>query len=56
VLNDRRTILARVVVHHLQQELGQPVVVKNRSRPSGNIGTAAVVRAAPDGYTILSAR
>ena len=56
VLNDRRTILARVVVHHLQPEFGQPVVVKNRSRPSGNIGTAAVVRAAPDGYTILSAR
>ena len=56
VLNDRRTILARVVTHHLQQEFGQPVVVENRSGASGKIGIAAVARAVPDGYTILSAR
>ena len=46
-------ILARVIAHHLQAALGQPVVVENRSGASGNIGTALVARAAPDGYTFL---
>jgi tripartite-type tricarboxylate transporter receptor subunit TctC len=46
-------ILARVVAHYLEQELGQPVVVENRSGASGNIGTAVVARSVPDGYTIL---
>jgi len=46
-------ILARVVADHLQGLLRQPVIVENRSGASGNIGTATVARAAPDGYTIL---
>jgi len=46
-------ILARVVALHLQESLGQPVVIENRTGASGNIGTAMVARAAPDGYTFL---
>jgi len=40
-------ILARIVSEHLQRSLKQPVVVENRTGASGNIGTAAVARAAP---------
>jgi tripartite-type tricarboxylate transporter receptor subunit TctC len=46
-------ILARIVAQHLLQSMGQPVIIENRTGASGNIGTAAVARAAPDGYTIL---
>ena len=46
-------ILARIVGEHLRQALGQPVVIENRTGASGNIGTATVARAAPDGYTFL---
>ena len=46
-------ILARIVTEHLQRSLRQPVIVENRTGASGNIGTAAVARSAPDGYTLL---
>jgi len=46
-------ILARIVGQQLHAAMGQPVVIENRTGASGNIGTAAVTRAAPDGYTLL---
>ena len=46
-------IVARTVGPRLGQKLGRPVVVENRAGASGNIGTEAVTRAAPDGNTLL---
>ena len=46
-------ILARLMGQWLSQRLGQPFVIENRPGASGNIATEAVVRSAPDGYTLL---
>src|SRR5690606_21232747 len=46
-------ILARMLSEHMTKRYGQPVIVENRSGASGNIGSAMVARAAPDGYTLL---
>src|SRR5256885_1925280 len=46
-------ILAGILGQHLHQPMGQPVIIENRTGASGNIGTLAVARAAPDGYTML---
>lgn len=46
-------LIARTVGPRLSERLGRPVVVDNRAGASGNIGTEAVVRAAPNGATLL---
>ncbi len=46
-------ILARVLADALQRRWNQPFVVENRPGASGNVGTQAAVRAAPDGQTLL---
>ena len=48
-------ITARLIGQWLADHLGQPFVVENRTGAGGNIGTEAVVNAAPDGYTLLLA-
>ncbi|HWX48462.1 MAG TPA: tripartite tricarboxylate transporter substrate binding protein [Roseomonas sp.] len=45
--------VARLLAAEMQNRLGQPMIVENRSGAAGSIGTEAVARAAPDGYTLL---
>jgi len=45
-------LVARLVAERLQQKLGHPFTVENKPGASGNIGTDAVAKAEPDGYTI----
>jgi len=46
-------LVARLLSAKLPATWGQPLVIENRGGAGGNIGTAAVARAAPDGYTVL---
>src|SRR5262245_5456493 len=46
-------ILARLIGQWLSERLGQPFIIENRPGAATNIAVEAVIRAAPDGYTLL---
>jgi tripartite-type tricarboxylate transporter receptor subunit TctC len=46
-------VVARILGERMQQKLGQPVTVENRTGAAGNVGVENVVRSAPDGYSLL---
>jgi len=46
-------IVARLIGQSRSERLGQPLVIENRSGATGSIAAEAVVRASPDGYTLL---
>src|ERR1043165_3793625 len=46
-------VMARLIAPHLEQSLGQPVIVDNRPAAAGQVGTDAVAKAPPDGHTLL---
>ena len=46
-------IIARLIADPLAARLGQPIVIDNRPGAGGNLGTAVVAKAEPDGYTFL---
>jgi tripartite-type tricarboxylate transporter receptor subunit TctC len=46
-------VIARALAQRLTEEWGQPVVVENKGGANNQVGTTAVARSAPDGYTLL---
>jgi tripartite-type tricarboxylate transporter receptor subunit TctC len=48
-------IMARSIAGRMGESIGQSVIVENKTGAGGNIGAAYVAKAAPDGYTILTA-
>src|SRR5690606_13324916 len=48
-------IIGRIAAQGISAALGQQVLVDNRPGAGGNIGTALAARAAPDGYTLITA-
>src|SRR5262245_44980873 len=49
-------VVARLIGQWLTERLGHPFVIENRPGAANNIGTELVVRAPPDGYTLLLTR
>jgi tripartite-type tricarboxylate transporter receptor subunit TctC len=49
------SIVSRLIAQRLSESLGQQFVIENRPGAASNIGTEAVARASPDGYTLLFA-
>jgi tripartite-type tricarboxylate transporter receptor subunit TctC len=47
-------IIARLIAQGLSERLGQQFIIENRPGASANLATEAVVRAPPDGYTLLA--
>lgn len=45
-------LAARILQPHLQEAMGQPIVIENRTGAAGNVGMEAAARAAPDGYAL----
>ncbi len=46
-------VVIRIISPKLSENLGQPIIIDNRSGATGNIGTEMAAKAAPDGYTLL---
>src|SRR5436190_1160738 len=46
-------LTARTLAQKMSESLGQPIVIDNKPGANGSLGTDAVAKAAPDGYTIL---
>ena len=49
-------LVPRIVFEQLSSQLGQPIVVENRTGAGGTLGTSAVAKADSDGYTLLARR
>jgi tripartite-type tricarboxylate transporter receptor subunit TctC len=46
-------LVSRLLQSHVSEGLGQPILIENRGGAGGTVGTGAVARSAPDGYTFL---
>jgi tripartite-type tricarboxylate transporter receptor subunit TctC len=46
-------VVSRIMLDRMSRSMGQPIIVENRPGASGNTGTAAGAKAAPDGYTVI---
>lgn len=46
-------VVSRILLERMSKALGEPIVVENRPGAGGNSGTAAAIKAAPDGYTLI---